>query len=77
MVCTHSYMDFRHRANDHPPIIQPPEKLGYKDDSKGFIQGPSEKGKGTRSPEHIGSVGVVSGDGAKRKRMGGEESIWD
>ena len=32
----------------------------YKEEPKRFIQGPSQKGKGTRSPEHIGSGGAVS-----------------
>ena len=34
-----------------------PEKLASKKDSKRDTHGPWEKGKGTRSPEQIGSMG--------------------
>ena len=55
----------------------PSEELGYKEESKRFIQGPSQKEKGTRSPEYIWSRGAVNGERTRRKRRGGKESTCD
>ncbi|MGE9502045.1 hypothetical protein ACQP3D_27055, partial [Escherichia coli] len=53
MVCTYSYMDFT-QSKGLPAYY--PENLGNKEDSKSDIHGSPEKGKGTRSPEQIGSM---------------------
>ena len=56
MVCIHSYMDFRPRENDHCPINHTARETRMHG-LKRFIQGASQKGKRTISPEHIGSGG--------------------
>ena len=54
----------------------PTEKLGNKEDPKRDIHGPLEKGKGTRSPELIGSMGegreLGEREGEKKR---GEENM--
>ena len=55
-VLTHIWiLDIEQRITNPQSTL--PEKLGSKEDSKRDIHGPPEKGKGTRSPEKIGSMG--------------------
>ena len=49
-----------------------PEKLGYKEESKRFIQSPSQKGKG-RSPELLSVFRVGGGSERKLGEREGEE----
>lgn len=55
MVCTHSYMVFRHREKDYQTT--PPEELGNKEDTKRRMHGPQKKWRITRISEQIGSMG--------------------
>ena len=65
-------MDFRPITNDHQPIIHTTSQMGYKVYSKSFIYGPSQKGEGRSSPEHMGNGRAVNGERTRRKRRGGE-----
>ena len=57
----------------------PPEKLGNKEDPKRDIHGPPEKGKKTRSPELIGSMGGGERELGERERekRRGEENMGE
>ena len=57
MICTHSYVDFRHRVRDYQPTIHTAEKLVNKEDPKRDKLCPLEKGKGSPSPEQIENMG--------------------
>ena len=57
----------------------PPEKLGNKENPKRDIHGLTEKVKGTRSPELIGTMwaGVKDLGERKGKKRWGADDLWE